>query len=213
MTARTPVSDSMAKRTPGANEIAGFGVPDLGGMDDIPPQRARIGSHLQVAFALSLGCVYSAEVAIVAARQRLHADVRTVLDQLDVAASRVRAIPENHGMEGNANWHVWSQQGSRSVLRRYYTGTTPADLAYEHAVLEHLTKQGWNVPDPLAPPIEHDGRWYCLTRYVPGRGRPTETPSQQRQRGADLARLHVALRPTGWANVLDGSPCTTTYQS
>ncbi len=81
-------------------------------------------------------------------------DARMVLAQLDVAASRVRAIRQNHGTQGNANWHVWLPHGGRSVLRRYYAGTTPADLAWEHAVLKHLSGKGWSVPDPLSPPIE-----------------------------------------------------------
>ena len=144
-------------------------------------------------------------------------DARMVLAQLDVAASRVRAIRQNHGTQGNANWHVWLPHGGRSVLRRYYAGTTPADLAWEHAVLKHLSGKGWSVPDPLSPPIEYGGRWYCLTRYVPGRSCRAETPSQQRQRGTDLARLHVAVRSLaeelgqrpGWQPLHDGLPVMT----
>ncbi len=155
--------------------------------------------------------------ANVVAGQAQSADVSTVLDQLDIAAARVWAIRQNHGPEGNANWHVWSQQTGQCVLRRYYTGATPEDLAYEHAVLKHLRREGWSVPDALAAPIAYDGRWYCLTRYVPGRSRSTETPSQQRQRGADLARLHIALRSitdrlgqrSGWQAMLDDVPVMT----
>lgn len=139
-------------------------------------------------------------------------DVSTVRDQLDLSGARVWAIRPNHGPEGNANWHVWSPKTGRCVLRRYYEGATPEDLAYEHAVLEHLRREGWSVPDALAAPVADEGRWYCLTRYVPGRSRTTETPAQQRQRGADLARLHLALRSItdpvgqrpGWRALLAG---------
>ena len=104
-------------------------------------------------------------------------------------------IEANHGSDGNANWHVWPHAGERCVLRRYYTGATAEDLRYEHAILTHLSSEGWCVPEPLAPPIEENGRWYSLTRHVPGRSRTHESTAQSRQRGTDLARLHVALRP------------------
>ncbi len=122
-------------------------------------------------------------------------EVRRVFDRLGVSAARTRTIPANHGADGNANWHVWPQAGERCVLRRYYTGTTAQDLRYEDRILTHLGRQGWRVPEPLSPPIEDAGRWYCLTRHVPGRSRSQETSQQRQQRGADLARLHGALRP------------------
>jgi Ser/Thr protein kinase RdoA (MazF antagonist) len=122
--------------------------------------------------------------------------------------------PKNHGSVGAANWHVWTEAGGRAVLRRYFAGATLEDLEYEHAILSHLSRQGWCVPEPLAPPIEQSGRWYCLTRYVPGRSRIHETAPQRRQRGTDLARLHVALQPLGerigqrprWRQLDDGLP-------
>jgi aminoglycoside phosphotransferase (APT) family kinase protein len=144
-------------------------------------------------------------------------EIRRVLDRLGVAATRTRVIPENHGPVGAANWHVWPQAGERSVLRRYFAGATLEDLQYEHTILTHLSRQGWCVSEPLAPPIEEGGRWYCLTRYVPGRSRRQETAPQCRQRGADLARLHVALRPLAerigqrprWRQLDDGLPIMT----
>jgi Ser/Thr protein kinase RdoA (MazF antagonist) len=117
------------------------------------------------------------------------------LEALGASAARTQVIPANHGPDGNGNWHVWPLAGERCVLRRYYAGATAEDLAYEHAILRELSSEGWCVPDPLTEPLELDGRWYCLTRYVPGRCRMRETPQQSRQRGADLARLHLALRP------------------
>lgn len=121
--------------------------------------------------------------------------MRAVLDRLGVGTARTRTIAPNHGPEGNANWHVWPSAGERCHLRRYYAGTTAEDLQYEHTILTHLSSQGWRVPEPLTQPIEEGGRWYCLSRYVPGRSRNQETSPQRVQRGADLARLHVALRP------------------
>lgn len=140
-----------------------------------------------------------------------------VLDLLGVSAARTLEIPANHGPDGNGNWHVWPQAGERCVLRRYYAGVTVEDLAYEHAILRHLTAEGWCVPDPLAEPVQVEERWYCLTRYVPGRRRARETPLQSRQRGTDLARLHVAMRPLasrlgqrpGWHPLREGLPVMT----
>ncbi|GAB3405378.1 protein kinase family protein [Flindersiella endophytica] len=144
-------------------------------------------------------------------------DVSQILDLLGVPAAHTAEIPANHGPDGNANWHVWPRSGEPCVLRRYYAGTTVEDLAYEHAIPRQLSGQGWFVPDPLAEPLEVDGRWYCLTRYVPGQCRTRETPQQSRQRGADLARLDVALRPLaeqlgqrgGWRPLCAGLPVLT----
>jgi Ser/Thr protein kinase RdoA (MazF antagonist) len=97
----------------------------------------------------------------------------------------------------NASWLMEDAGGGRVVLRRYNDGATPADLAYEHAVLRHLAAEGWVVPDAVGELIRHDGSWYCLTRYVPGRAVRPETPAQRARRGRDLARLHLALRELG----------------
>ena len=96
----------------------------------------------------------------------------------------------------NGSWLLEDHDG-RVVLRRYHEGATPEDLAYEHAVLRHLAGAGWVVPEPVGELIRRDGCWYCLTRYVPGRGVAAETPAQRRRRGRDLARLHLALRDLG----------------
>jgi Ser/Thr protein kinase RdoA (MazF antagonist) len=107
-------------------------------------------------------------------------------DAADVVV--LKDIPEQ-----NASWLV----GPGLVLRRYHTGATAADLAYEHAVLRHLADAGWTVPVPVGDLIEDAGLWYCLTRRVPGHAVSGESPAQQARRGRDLARLHVALRGLG----------------
>ncbi|MFD2078148.1 Phosphotransferase enzyme family protein [Actinopolymorpha cephalotaxi] len=140
--------------------------------------------------------------------------MRDILEFLGVDASLVLAIPANHGADGNANWHVWPRSGERCVLRRYHAGADADDLRYENVILTYLGARGWLVPEPLCSPVEYDGRWYGLTRFVPGRALEQETPLQQRQRGADLARLHVALRPlashlgqrSGWRPLRHGLP-------
>jgi len=98
---------------------------------------------------------------------------------------------------GNGNWLVEMPGGRRAVLRRYHRGANPEELAYEHAVLGHLAGAGWAVPRPVGDLTCHDGLWYCLTRYVPGKPVVRESPAQQRRRGCDLARLHLALRDLG----------------
>jgi Ser/Thr protein kinase RdoA (MazF antagonist) len=95
---------------------------------------------------------------------------------------------------GNGNWLVDSADGQRFVLRRYHPQATADDLAYEHAVLGYLAGLGWVVPAALGDPVRWQGRWYCLTRYVPGEAVRAEDARQRGRRGRDLARLHLALR-------------------
>lgn len=124
--------------------------------------------------------------------------VRDVLSVMRVEPRLVRIVHRDaESGDGNVNWHVWPQDGSRVVLRRYHVYATREDLDYEHAVLRQLAGLGWAVPYPVGPLLRHDGRWYCLTAYVPGRPRASarETARQRRQRGADLARLHAAMAP------------------
>lgn len=124
--------------------------------------------------------------------------VRGVLSAMGVEPRLVRIVRRAADSEdGNVNWHVWPKDGPRSVLRRYHVYATREDLGYEHAVLQHLSGLGWAVPNPTGPLVSHNGRWYCLTAYVPGRPRASaqETAGQRRQRGGDLARLHVAMAP------------------
>jgi len=118
-----------------------------------------------------------------------------LLDALGVRPDQVtllRDIPS-----GNGNWLVETAGGHRSVLRRYPPRAGPEDLAYEHAILRHLAATGWIVPHPIGQPVRHDGRWYCLTRYVPGQPARPENPDQRRRRGRDMARLDLALRGLG----------------
>ena len=122
-------------------------------------------------------------------------EVHRVLDLLGVGVRRFRRIGEHVAKEGNANWHVWTAGSQRSVLRRYHSWTTPEDLEYEHTVLRFLVAAGWKAPAPLAGPLEHQGRWYCLTSYVLGRARKKATAAERHQRGRDLAKLQMALRP------------------
>jgi Ser/Thr protein kinase RdoA (MazF antagonist) len=118
--------------------------------------------------------------------------VAGVLDALGVRPDRVTLLKDVSS--GNGNWLVETDGGQPSVLRRYPPGAGPEDLAYEHAVLEHLATAGWVVPHPVGEPVHHDGRWYCLTRYVPGQPAAPESPAQRRRRGRDMARLDLALR-------------------
>jgi Ser/Thr protein kinase RdoA (MazF antagonist) len=118
-----------------------------------------------------------------------------VLELLGVPSARVTVLRDVLG--GNGNWLIDRPGQPPVVLRRYHDGSAREDLLYEHAVLHHLAGAGWVVPEPAGELAEHQGRWYCLTRYVPGTAVSGESPAQQRRRGADLARLHLALRPLG----------------
>src|SRR3984957_13218728 len=119
-------------------------------------------------------------------------DQDQVLNLLGVRPGRVVVLKDVY--RGNANWLVETGGGRPLVLRRYHPQTTQPDLAYEHAVLGHLARAGWVVPAAVGQPVCWQGRWYCLTRYVPGQAVRGEDPGQRARRGRDLARLHLALR-------------------
>jgi Ser/Thr protein kinase RdoA (MazF antagonist) len=119
-------------------------------------------------------------------------DLDQVLDLLGLRPSRVVALKDVP--LGNGNWLVESAAAEPFVLRRYHPQATQQDLAYEHAVLGHLASVGWVVPAALSQPVCWEGRWYCLTRYVPGEAVRAEDAGQRRRRGRDLAHLHRALR-------------------
>jgi Ser/Thr protein kinase RdoA (MazF antagonist) len=119
-------------------------------------------------------------------------DPDQVLNLLGVRPGRVVAFSDVP--LGNGNWLVETVGGERFILRRYRPKTTRPDLAYEHAVLGHLAGLGWVVPAALGEPVCWQGRWYCLTRHVPGEAVRAEDAAQRGRRGRDLARLHLALR-------------------
>lgn len=121
--------------------------------------------------------------------------VADVLDALGVPAGHVSTL-KDVPFE-NSSWLVEAPNRPAFVLRRYHDRATREEIAYEHAVLLHLSGLGWVVPHPVGELMEHEGRWYCPTRFVPGRAVRDEGPDQARRRGSDLALLHVALRPLG----------------
>jgi Ser/Thr protein kinase RdoA (MazF antagonist) len=118
-----------------------------------------------------------------------------VLELLGVQGARVTVLRDV--LAGKGNWLVDRPGQPPVVLRRYRGGAVREDFRYEHAVLRHLTSAGWVVPEPIGDLTEHLGWGYCLTRYVPGAAVTGEGAAQQHRRGADLARLHLALRPLG----------------
>jgi Ser/Thr protein kinase RdoA (MazF antagonist) len=122
-------------------------------------------------------------------------EAAAVLDVLGVRPDRVAVLKDVPF--GNGNWLVEMPGRRCAVLRRYHPAASPEDLAYEHAVLDHLSSAGWVVPHPVSDPVNHDGLWYCLTRYVPGKPATRDSRVQRRRRGRDLARLDLALRDLG----------------
>jgi Ser/Thr protein kinase RdoA (MazF antagonist) len=121
--------------------------------------------------------------------------LREVTAQLGLAIESFEATRATDAESvGNGNWIGRTAAGERLVLRRYHVLHTEADLAYESAVLRHLTGKGWSVPTPLAGPIRYDGRLWAATRFVPGKPHAAETAGQVEERGSILARLHADLR-------------------
>jgi Ser/Thr protein kinase RdoA (MazF antagonist) len=121
--------------------------------------------------------------------------VASVLDVLAVRPARIAVLKDLP--LGNGNWLLEMPDGQRAVLRRYQPGASRQELAYEHAVLDHLTAAGWVVPRPVSEPVRQDGLWYCLTRFVPGKPATRDSAAQRGRRGRDLARLDLALRGLG----------------
>jgi len=95
--------------------------------------------------------------------------------------------------QGNASWLVETRSSPRVVLRCYHDQATLTDIAYEHSLLNRLDSRGWAVPVPVSRVVLVHSRLWCLTRYVSGQPRMSETAEEGAQRGRDLARLQVAL--------------------
>jgi Ser/Thr protein kinase RdoA (MazF antagonist) len=73
--------------------------------------------------------------------------VKEVLVLLGISgARRVRTLKDLPSENGS--WLVDTLHGERVVLRRYHYQSTADDVAYEHAVLKHLSAAGWVVPVP-----------------------------------------------------------------
>jgi hypothetical protein len=120
--------------------------------------------------------------------------VRRVAARLGLQVSRVRATrPADADSLGNGNWHVWTGDGHRFILRRYHTLRTEQDLSYESQVMApgsaRLVGAG------------HSRRTGCPRRAALGcdpvrRGPPTpdRDARHREQRGSILARLHGDLR-------------------
>jgi len=116
----------------------------------------------------------------------------SLLDLLAIRAERIvvlKDVPDENG-----SWLFELPRGQRLVLRRYHRDATREELRYEHEVLGYLAEAGWVVPAPAGELVRCEDNWYCLTRYVPGQAVRDESADQQRQRGRDLAQLHLALR-------------------
>lgn len=121
--------------------------------------------------------------------------LRDVTEQLGLTVERFEETRANDAESvGNGNWLGWTAAGECLVIRRYHVLRTEGDLAYESAVLRHLTANGWTVPTPVAGPIRYDDRLWAATRFVPGKPHATEAAGQIEERGSILARLHADLR-------------------
>lgn len=122
-------------------------------------------------------------------------DLQDIADQLGL---RVERFEETRATDaeslGNGNWLAWTDAGECLVLRRYHALHTEESLAYESAVLRHLTAKGWSVPTPVAGPIRYGERLWAATRFVPGKPHAAETNQQTEERGAILAQLHADVR-------------------
>lgn len=95
---------------------------------------------------------------------------------------------------GGSRNHQWvaRQRGHQVVLRRY-ADQLFGDIDYELQVLQALHERGWPVPVPLALPVEHSARTWCLFEWLEGASLSTDDDVAKRARGRLLARLHDDL--------------------
>jgi Ser/Thr protein kinase RdoA (MazF antagonist) len=115
------------------------------------------------------------------------------LARFGIVASSTRRVKRGR----NTHWIVRTRS-DRLVLRRYASVCSSAEIAYEHAVLNHLHRRGWPVPAPIGDVLHVASATWCLFPYLPGRSPAPRSTSgrrdEQRARGRLLARLHADLR-------------------
>jgi len=119
-------------------------------------------------------------------------DPRSILSAMGMRASRIKLIAHRR----NIHWMV-EMDGRRTVLRRYAADRSQGDVSYEWRLLEHLERQGWPVPTPVASCVDETAAIWCVFRYMPGRAPAPRSlagvRAEQRRRGQLLAQLHAAM--------------------
>lgn len=108
----------------------------------------------------------------------------------------------------NSNYLV-ETDGGRFILTLYEKRVDAADLPFFLSLLDHLAARGRPVPRALADRSGRQiqtvaGRPACLIEFLPGVSLGDPSPAQARAAGAELGRMHVALRdfPGSRANAL-----------
>jgi Ser/Thr protein kinase RdoA (MazF antagonist) len=124
------------------------------------------------------------------------------LKHFGVVASSIRRVRRGR----NIHWIV--RAGSeRLVLRRYAPACSASEIAYEHAVLDHLQRRDWPVAAPIAGAWHGQSATWCVFPYLPGRSpTPRSTAgrrAEHRARGRLLARLHADLGDLTWLGQRD----------
>lgn len=91
----------------------------------------------------------------------------------------------------NQHWLVQGR-GEPRVLRLW--SQSRDEIAYELRLLEAIAARGWPVASAVEPPMEIDGRVWCLFPFLQGDPPSVEDPmAEQRRRGRLLAEFHADL--------------------
>jgi len=108
----------------------------------------------------------------------------------------------------NSNYLV-EAEGGRFILTLYEKRVDAADLPFFLALLDHLADRGRPVPRALADRTGQQiqtvaGRPACLIEFLPGVSLTEPSPAEAYAAGAELGRMHLALRdfPLTRANAL-----------
>ncbi|MDP9238539.1 MAG: phosphotransferase [Chloroflexota bacterium] len=136
--------------------------------------------------------------------------LRDVLARYGIVASTITPIPAGRM---NRHWRVEAADGAVYALRRYTPERSPAAIAFEHGVIEDISRRGWPVAAPLgsddgATFVSIGGQRYALFPFLGGQPGPPYSAAHLRTKGRLLARLHrdLASSPArdqreGWGRI------------
>ncbi len=99
----------------------------------------------------------------------------------------------------NLNYVLHTDSGRWFVRKRYHGYAAPARIVFDHAVLDHLNKQGVPTFAPIADPtgsrwVRADDAVWEVYPFIEGRPFEEGSPTELRALGACVAALHEAGR-------------------
>lgn len=131
------------------------------------------------------------------------AEIGEILRQYpaDCRPTAVEPLGNAGGLSGAEFWRLFAPRGTLGLRCWPIERPTPERLAFIHAVLRHAAVRGLDfLPVPLTTTlgdsfVQHGGRLWELTPWLPGAADFEASPSDQKLRAAmvALAKFHVAV--------------------